>query len=171
MKNIHKILESDESVLVKADISKTFYTSTTLLYLLGVALLAIGYEYEIGIIGAVLLIRTFYMHTQEIKEKRSYNCLLTQKRLIILKGHKIKEIFPIKLEDIRTIYIKPINPTLKKVIDVGTLEVVTTYGARYVIEHIKRPYLFHKAIIGDIVSATHYSNKRSNNVRRSDSKS
>ena len=159
MNNISKILHEDESVLVKADISKTFYTSIALLYLLGFTLLLIGYEYEIGVIGAVLVIRTFYVNLQEIKEKKSYNCLLTQKRLIILKGHKVKEIFPIKLEDIRTIYIKPVNQTLKSIIDVGTLEVITTYDGRYVIKNIKRPYLFHKAIIGDIVSATHYSNR------------
>ena len=158
MNNINKILHKNESVLVKADISKTFYTSIALLYILGLVLLFIGYEYEIGIIGAVLIIRTFYVHLQEIKEKKSYHCALTQQRLIILKGHKIKEIFPINLEDIRTIYIKPVNLTLKNILDVGTLEVITTYGGRYVIRNIKRPYLFHKAIIGDIVSATHYSN-------------
>ena len=159
MKNIDKILSKDESILVKAEISKTFYTSIAMLYLLGFTLLIIGYEYEIGIIGAVLVIRTFYVNIQEIKEKKSYNCVLTQDRLIILKGHKLKEIFPIRLKDIRTIYIKPITPKFSKIIDVGTLEVITTYDARYVIKNIKRPYLFHKAIIGDIVSATHYSNR------------
>lgn len=112
MNNIEKIRHEGESVLAKADISKTFYTSIASLYLLGFVLLFIGYEYEIGFIGAVLVIRTFYVNLQEIKEKKSYNCLLTQNRLIIVKGHKIKE-----------------------------------------------PYLYHKAIIGDIVSATHYSNK------------
>lgn len=159
MNNINKLLYKDESILAKAKISKTFYTSIALLYILGILLLFIGYEYEIGVIGVVLILRTFYINLQEIKEKRSYHCLLTQKRLIILKGHKVKEIFPIKLEDIRTIYIKPVNNTLKNILDVGTLEVVTTYGGRYVIRNIKTPYLFHKAIIGDIVSATHYSNK------------
>lgn len=159
MKNIEKILHKGESVVVKADISITFYTSIALLYLLGFVLLFIGYEYEIGVIGAVLVIRTFYVNLQEIKEKKSYNCLLTQNRLIILKGHKIKEIFPIKLEDIRTIYIKPINERLKNILNVGTIEVITTSGGRYVIRNIKEPYLYHKAIIGDIVSATHYSNK------------
>ncbi len=159
MNNINKILHENESILAKAEISKTFYTSIVLLYMLGFALLLIGYEYEIGIIGAVLVIRTFYVNTQEIKEKKSYNCLLTQERLIILKGHKLKEIFPINLEDIRTIYIKPISPKFSNIIDVGTLEVITTYDGRYVIKNIKRPYLFHKAIIGDIVSATHYSNR------------
>ena len=159
MNNIEKILHKEESVLVKADISKTFYTSITSLYLLGFILLFIGYEYGIGVIGAVLVLRTFYINLQEIKEKKSYNCLLTQNRLIILKGHKIKEIFPINLEDIRTIYIKPINQKLKHILDVGTLEVITTSGGRYVIQNIKEPYLYHKAIIGDIVSATHYSNK------------
>ena len=163
MNNIEKILHKDESVLVKADISKTFYTSIALLYLLGFVLLFIGYEYEIGVIGAVLVIRTFYVNLQEIKEKKSYNCLLTQKRLIILKGHKMKEIFPINLVDIRTIYIKPINERFKNVLDVGTIEVITTSGGRYVIQNIKQPYLFHKAIIGDIVSATHYSNKNKKN--------
>jgi hypothetical protein len=159
MNNIDKTLHKDESILAQAEISKTFYTSIALLYLLGATLLFIGYEYEIGIIGAVLVIRTFYVNLQEIKEKASYHCLLTQQRLIILKGHKVKEIFPINLEDIRTIYIKPVNQTLKDIIDVGTIEVVTTYGGRYVIKNIKRPYLFHKAIIGDIISATHYSNR------------
>ena len=159
MKNIEKILHENESVLAKADISKTFYTSIASLYLLGIVLLMIGYEYEIGVIGAVLVIRTFYVNLQEIKEKKSYNCLLTENRLIIVKGHKIKEIFPINLEDIRTIYIKPINERLKHILDVGTIEVITTSGGRYVIQNIKEPYLYHKAIIGDGVSATHYSNK------------
>jgi hypothetical protein len=164
MNNINKILNKDESIQASAEISKTFYTSIVLLYLLGITLLLIGYEYEIGIIGAVLIIRTFYVHMQEIKEKKSYNCILTQDRLIILKGHKVKEIFPIQLEDIRTIYIKPINQKFKNILDIGTLEVITTYGGRYVIRNIKRPYLFHKAIIGDIVSATHYSNKKSKKI-------
>lgn len=158
MQNIEKILHKNESILVKADISKTFYNGIASLYLLGFVLLFIGYEYEIGVIGVVLIIRTFYVNLQEIKEKRSYHCLLTQDRLIILKGYKIKEIFPINLEDIRTIYIKPSNQMLKNILDVGTLEVITLYGGRYVIGNIKKPYLFHKAIIGDIVSATHYSN-------------
>jgi len=159
MSDIEKILNKNEFVLVKADISKTFYNGVASLYLLGIVLLLIGYEYEIGVIGLVLIIRTFYVNLQEIKEKKSYHCLLTQERLIILKGHKIKEIFPINLEDIRTIYIKPINQRLKSILDVGTIEVITTSGGRYVIRNIKKPYLFHKAIIGDIVSATHYSNK------------
>jgi len=159
MKNIKKILHKEETILVKADISKTFYTPIALLYLLGFVLLFIGYEYEIGVIGAVLVIRTFYVNLHEIQEKKSYHCLLTQKRLIILKGHKVKEIFPINLVDIRTIYIKPINERFKNILDVGTIEVITTSGGRYVIQNIKKPYLYHKAIIGDIVSATHYSNK------------
>lgn len=159
MSDIEKVLHEDESVLVKADISKTFYTSIALLYMLGFALLFISYEYEIGLIGIVLILRTFYVNLQEIKEKNSYHCLLTQERLIILKGHKTKEIFPIKLEDIRTIYIKPISQRFKTILDVGTLEVITTYGGRYVIRNIKKPYLYHSAIIGDVVDATHYSNK------------
>ena len=159
MNNIEKIMHENESVLVKAEISKTFYSGVVSLYALGLLLLFIGYEYEIGVIGIVLIVRTFYVNLQEIKEKKSYNCLLTQNRLIIVKGHKIKEIFPINLEDIRTIYIKPINQRLKHILDVGTIEVITTSGGRYVIQNIKEPYLYHKAIIGDIVSATHYSNK------------
>ncbi|QOY53654.1 hypothetical protein HUE87_06955 [Candidatus Sulfurimonas marisnigri] len=159
MVNIEKIMHKNESVLVKAEISKTFYTGIVSLYALGALLLFIGYEYEIGVIGIVLIIRTFYVHLQEIKEKKSYQCLLTQNRLIILKGHKKREIFPINLKDIRTIYIKPINNYLKNIIDIGTLEVITTSGGRYVISNIKKPYTYHRAIIGDIVSATHYSNK------------
>nr|WP_321265453.1 hypothetical protein [uncultured Sulfurimonas sp.] len=159
MSNIQKLLHKDESVLVKADISKTFYMGIASLYLLGFLLLFIGYEYGIGVIGLVLVTRTFYVNLQEIKEKNSYHCLLTQKRLIILKGYKTKEIFPINLEDIRTIYIKPISKNFKKILDVGTLEVITASGGRYVIKNIKKPYLYHRAIIGDVVSATHYSNK------------
>jgi hypothetical protein len=162
MQQIHKILHKNESILVKAKISKTFYNGVVSLYGLGLLLLFIGYEYEIGIIGAVLVIRTFFVHMNEIKEKSSYNCLLTQERLIILKGYKIKEIIPIELKEIRTIYIKPVNERLKNILDVGTLEVLTVSGGRYVIGNIKNPYLFHKAIIGDIVSATHYSNKKKN---------
>lgn len=129
------------------------------LYALGVALLLIGYEYEIGVIGAVLIIRTFYVHFHEVREKKSYHCLLTQKRLIILKGHETQEVYPINLQEIRTIYIKPISKRFSKLLDVGTLEVITTSGGRFVIRNIKHPYLYHRAIIGDIVSATHYSNK------------
>ncbi len=159
MDEISKILRDKESVLAKAEISNTFYTPLVLLYILGFALLFIGYEYEIGVIGLVLITRTFYVNLQEIKEKKSYHCLLTQERLIILKDHKIKEIFPINLKDIRTIYIKPINKRLKTILDVGTLEVITSSGGRYVIRNIKKPYLYHSAIIGDVVSASHYSNQ------------
>ncbi len=159
MDNTQKILNKNESVEVSAEISKTFYSGITSLYLLGLLLLFIGYRYEIGIIGLVLIIRTFYVNLQEIKEKASYHCLLTQERLIILKGHKSKEIFPIELKDIRTIYIKPIGGVFKNILDVGTLEVITSSGGRYVIKNIKKPYLYHKAIIGDIVDALHYSNK------------
>ncbi|MCD6189998.1 MAG: hypothetical protein J7K14_00475 [Sulfurimonas sp.] len=166
MKDINKILHKNESLLVEAEISNSFYNPLLKLYLLGVVLLFIGVEYEIGIIGAVLIIRTLYVHTQEIKEKRSYHCLLTQERLIILKGHKIKEIFPVNLEEIRTIYIKPFSQRFKTIIDIGTIEVITTSGGRFVIRNIKEPYLFHKAIIGDVVSATHYSNKMKCNIRR-----
>ena len=157
MENFKKILHKDENILVKAEISKTFYNGIVALYALGVLLLFIGYEYEIGVIGLVLILRTFYVHMQEIKEKKSYNALLTEKRLIILKGHKTPEIFPIVLKDIRTIYIKPMSERFQKVLDVGTLEVITTSGGRYVIKNIKKPYMYHKAIIGDIVSATKYS--------------
>ena len=160
MKEIEKILHEGESVLVDASISKTFYTSIALLYLLGVVLFIIGYEYKIGIIGVVLILRTAYVHYYEIKEKASYHCVLTQERLIIHKGYKKREIFPIPLEEIRTIYIKPINERLKNFIDVGTIEVITTAGGRYVISHIKEPYVYHKAIIGDVVSATSYAKKR-----------
>ena len=160
MDALEKILHEDESILVSADISKSFYNGILSLYALGALLLFIGYTYEIGVIGLVLIIRTFYMHLQEIKEKKFYHCVLTQNRLIIHKGHKNREIYPIKLEEIRTIYIKPLNERFKNIIDVGTLEVITTSGGRYVISHIKKPYVYHKAIIGDIVSATHYSNKK-----------
>jgi len=163
LKNISKVLHKDESVLARAEISKTFYNPLLKLYALGAVLLFIGYEYEIGIIGIVLILRTFYVHLQEIKEKKSYHCLLTQKRLLILKGDKVKEIFPVNLEEIRTIYIKPFSERFKNFVDVGTIEVITTSGGRFVISNIKEPYLFHKAIIGDVVSATHYSNKMKGN--------
>jgi len=165
LKYIKKILHKDESVLASAQLSKTFYNPLLKLYSLGLVLLFIGYEYEIGVIGAVLIIRTFYVHLHEIKEKKSYHCLLTQERLIILKGYKTKEVFPIKLEEIRTIYIKPISERFKNILDVGTIEVLTISGGRYVIRNIKEPYLYHKAIIGDVVSATHYSNKMKCNVK------
>ena len=71
MKNITKILHKDESVLASAELSRTFYNPLLKLYALGMVLLFIGYEYEIGIIGAVLIIRTLYVHSQEIKEKES----------------------------------------------------------------------------------------------------
>lgn len=150
---------------MQAELSKTFYNPLLKLYVLGAVLLFIGFEYEIGIIGAVLIIRTFYVHMQEIKEKASYQCILTQERLIILKGHKIREVFPIELEEIRTIYIKPISERFKTLLDVGTIEVITTSGGRFVIRNIKEPYLFHRAIIGDVVSATHYSNKMKCNIK------
>lgn len=159
MKHIQKVLHDNESILAQAEISKTFYIPMVKLYLLGFLLLFIGYEYEIGVIGAVLVLRTFYVHLHEIKEKRSYHCILTNERLIIFKGYAIKEIFPISLEEIRSIYIKPCCKLFASLIKVGTLEVITSSGGRYVIRNIKEPYLYHRAIIGDIVSATHYSNK------------
>ncbi len=160
MKDIEKILHPGESILVSADISKTFYIDILSLYGLGFLLLFIGYEYEIGVIGLVLVLRTFYVHLHEIKEKRSYHCVLTEERLIILKGHKKREIMPVRLEEIRTIYIKPINERFKNLVDVGTLEVLTTSGGRYVINHIKKPYEYHRAIIGDVVSATNYAKQK-----------
>ncbi|MEJ2373435.1 MAG: hypothetical protein P8Y16_06545 [Sulfurimonas sp.] len=159
MKEFEKTLHENETISVRAEISKTYYNGIVSLYLLGLVLLFIGQEFEIGVIGIVLIIRTFYVHLQEIKEKASYHCVLTNKRLIILKGEKIPEIFPIELDEIRTIYIKPITKNFQSFLDVGALEVLTTSGGRYVIRNIKRPYEYHKAIIGDIVSATHYSNK------------
>lgn len=160
MKAIEKILHDGESILVAAEVSKTFYSGIVSLYVLGFALLFIGYEYEIGVIGLVLLIRTFYMHMQEIREKKFYQCILTQERLIIQKGYKRREIFPIKLEEIRTIYIKPVNERFKHVVDVGTLEVITTSGGRYVISHLNKPYVYHRAIIGDVVDATSYARRK-----------
>ena len=160
MVDIDKVLQADESILAQAEISKTFYNSIISLYILGALLLFLSYELEIGVIGIVLILRTFYVNLHEIKEKASYHCLLTEKRLIILKGYKKREIFPIALTDIRTIYVKPINERFKNILDVGTIEVLTISGGRYVISNIKEPYLYHRAIIGDIVSATHYSNKR-----------
>lgn len=160
MSSINKVLHKNESVLAQAQISRTFYIPLMKLYALGALLLYIGFEYEFGVIGAVLIARTFYVHLHEIQEKKQYQCLLTEERLIILKGHKVREIFPIQLQDIRTIYIKPVTERYKKFLDVGTLEVLTTSGGRFVIQNIKHPYEYHKAIIGDIVSATHYSNKK-----------
>jgi hypothetical protein len=159
VKEFEKTLHENETISVRAEISKTYYNGIVSLYLLGLVLLFIGQEFEIGVIGIVLIIRTFYVHLQEIKEKASYHCVLTNKRLIILKGEKIPEIFPIELDEIRTIYIKPITKNFQSFLDVGALEVLTISGGRYVIRNIKRPYEYHKAIIGDIVSATHYSNK------------
>lgn len=159
MNAIDKVLHEGETVLVAAEISKTFYNGIVSLYALGALLLFLGYEYEIGVIGLVLVLRTFYMHLNEIQEKKHYHCLLTEERLIILKGRKKREIFPIHLEDIRTIYIKPINERFKHILDVGTLEVITTSGGRYVISNVKKPYAYHRAIIGDIVSATSYANR------------
>jgi len=160
VKAIEKILHKDESILVAADISKTFYSGIISLYGLGALLLFIGYEYEIGVIGVVLILRTFYVHMHEIKEKKHYHCLLTQERLIIHKGYKKREIYPIPLDEIRTIYIKPISERFKDLLDVGTLEVITTSGGRYVINNIKHPYAYHKAIIGDIVDATRYEERK-----------
>ena len=160
MKTIEQMLRPDEKILVAADISKTFYNGILSLYALGGLLLFIGYEYEIGVIGLVLIIRTFYMHLQEIREKKYYHCVLTPRRLIIHKGYRNREIIPIDLEEIRTIYIKPYSERFNRVIDVGTLEVLTTSGGRYVISHIKAPLAYHRAIIGDVVAATSYARKR-----------
>lgn len=160
MEYIKKSLHKNETILVAAKISKSFYNGILSLYALGFLLLFIGYEYEIGVIGAVLVLRTFYMHLQEIKEKRSYHCVLTQERIIIHKGHKKREIFPIQLKEIRTIYIKPLWPRLSQWVDVGTLEVLTNSGGRYVISHIKSPYEYHRAIIGDVVAATSYKHRK-----------
>lgn len=159
MQTIDKVLHEGESVLAAAEISKTFYNGIVSLYALGALLLFLGYEYEIGVIGLVLIVRTFYMHMQEIREKKHYHCILTEERLVILKGYKKREIFPVQLEEIRTIYIKPISERFKHIIDVGTLEVITTSGGRYVISNIKKPYQYHRAIIGDVVSATSYARR------------
>lgn len=115
MKDFEKVLHEDETIQVTAEISKTYYNGIVSLYLLGAVLLFIGQELEIGVIGIVLIIRTFYVHMQEIKEKKSYHCILTDQRLIILKGEKTREIFPVKLDEIRTIYIKPITKHFQKV--------------------------------------------------------
>jgi hypothetical protein len=160
MDAIEKILHKNETILAAAEISKTFYNGILSLYALGFLLLFIGYEYEIGVIGIVLILRTLYMHLQEIREKRYYHCVLTPERLIIHKGYKHREIIPIELEAIRTIYIKPYSERLKSYIDVGTLEVLTTSGGRYVISHIKKPLEYHRAIIGDVVAATSYARKK-----------
>ncbi len=160
MKTIEQMLHPGENILVAAEISKTFYSGILSLYALGGLLLFIGYEYEIGVIGMVLIIRTFYMHLQEIREKKHFHCVLTPERLIIHKGFKNREIIPINLEEVRTIYIKPYSERFKKQIDVGTLEVLTTSGGRYVISHIKAPFAYHRAIIGDVVAATSYASKR-----------
>ena len=170
MKKIEKLLREHESILVSAEISKTFYNPLVKLYALGALLLFMGYELEIGVIGIVLILRTLYVHVHEYKEKKSYHAFLTQERLIISKGHAVREVFPIELSEIRTIYIKPISERFKKIVDVGTLEVITTSGGRYVIRNIKEPYLYHRAIIGDVVSATHYSNKMKCNIPRSKTK-
>ena len=164
MKTIEEMLQEDESILVAAEISKTFYNGILSLYALGALLLFIGYEYEIGVIGLVLILRTFYMHLQEIREKRNYHCILTPKRLIIHKGFRSREVIPVNLEEIRTIYIKPYSERWKHYIDVGTLEVLTTSGGRYVISHIKAPFAYHRAIIGDVVAATSYAKKRNKAV-------
>lgn len=153
MENIDKVLHEDETVLAQAKIAKSFYNPLLKLYALGALLLFIGYKYELGIIGAVLISRTIYVHMHEIVEKRHYHCLLTEERLIILKGYKIKEIFPIELQEIRTIYIK----LTSNFFDIGTLEVLTKSGGRYVIKNIKHPYDYHRAIIGDIINSQHYS--------------
>jgi len=156
MNHLKKILHKDETVLVSAEISKTFYLTTVSLYLLGLLLLLVSYEYEIGVIGIVLILRTGYLHRKEIKDKQFYQCVLTQERIIIQKGHIHREIFPIELNEIRTIYIKPLTERFKNIVDVGTLEVITNSGGRYVINHIKKPYQFHKEIISDVVDATRY---------------
>ena len=160
MNAIEKILHENESILVAAEVSKTFYTDILLLYGLGFLLLFIGYEYEIGVIGLVLVLRTFYMHMQEIREKKYYHCVLTRERLIIHKGFRKREIYPIRLEEIRTIYIKPVTERFKHLLDVGTLEVITHSGGRYVINDIKHPYVYHRAIIGDIVDAASYAKRK-----------
>ena len=160
MKNLNKILHKDETILVSAEISNTFYLNTVSLYLFGALLLFLGYEYEIGVIGVVLILRTFYLHLKEIKDKKIYQCVLTQERIIIQKGHIHREIFPIELSEIRTIYIKPFNEKLKNIIDVGSLEVITNSGGRYVINHIKKPYKYHREIISDVVDASRYEHQK-----------
>jgi len=160
MKQLKNILHANESALVSAEISNTFYFTTISLYLLGLLLLLVSYEYEIGVIGVVLILRTFYLHLKEIKDKKFYQCILTQERIIIQKGHIHREIFPIELKEIRTIYIKPFNEKFKNILDVGTLEVITNSGGRYVISHIKKPYKFHREIISDVVDATRYEHQK-----------
>ncbi len=159
MEAIEKILHKDETIQVAAEISNTYYNDFLMLYGLGAALLLIGYELKIGVIGIVLILRTLYLHLHAIRDKKYYYCVLTQERLIIHKGFNKREIFPVKLEEIRSIYIKPVTERFKGVLDVGTLEVITTSGGRFVIDHIKEPYAYHRAIIGDIVEATSYASR------------
>jgi len=73
----------------------------------------------------------------------------------ILVVADISKTFYMHLQEIRTIYIKPNSERFKNILDVGGLEVITITGGRYVINNIKQPYVYHKAIIGTIVNATH----------------
>jgi hypothetical protein len=149
--NIQEILLEGEEVLYKANISMTFYMPIIKMYLLAIVLLYIGYEMELGIIGGVLLIRTFIININEVKEKASYSCIITNERLVIMKGTRIKEILPVSIKNIKTIFVKPFSERFKKYIDVGTLEVLSVFGGRYVIRNIEKPYDFHKKIIGEII--------------------
>jgi len=149
--DIKEILLENEVVLHEAEISNTFYAPIIKLYMLGFFLLLMGHEMDFGVIGSVLVIRTFFIHMSEIKEKASYHCFITTERLVILKGNKIKEILPVSIKNIKTIFVKPFSERFKKHIPVGTLEVLSVFGGRYVIRNIKNPYDFHRLIIGEVI--------------------
>jgi len=157
--NIQEILLEDETLLYKATISMTFYMPIIKMYLLAIVLLFIGYKMELGIIGGVLLIRTFIINLSEIKEKASYSCFITNERLVIMKGNKLREILPVSKKNIKTIFVKPFSERFKKYINVGTLEVLSVFGGRYVIRNIENPYDFHKMIIGEVIEEKKINNE------------
>ena len=154
MKNL-EILREDEFIVEEAEISHTYFLEVYILYLISFSLLIISNELHLGIIGVVLLIRTVMTNYKFIQNKKAYSCVVTNQRLIIFKGQVLQEINPVSLKNVKTIFIKPFTLFhFLKVKDVGSLEIITKFDGRYVIEHIRNPYDFHKNIINDVVTAT-----------------
>jgi len=154
MKKI-SFLKENEYIVKEADIAHSYYSNIYGLYFISFFLLSISTELHIGIIGFVLLIRTIISNYKEIKNKRNYSCVVTNLRIIIFKGQSsLQEINPVSLKNVKTIFIKPFTFlhyfNLK---NVGSLEILTKFDGRYVINHIKKPYEFHKHIISDVVIA------------------
>ena len=157
-----EILREEEFIKYEADISHIFYIPIYKLYALSFLLLYISNELHIGVVGIILLIRTIISNFDFINEKRAYACTVTNERLITFKGHNLQEINPVSIKNIKTIFVKPVsNPIIRILkLDIGSVEVLTNFDGRYIIENVVKPYEFHKSIIGDVLETKSLDNNK-----------